>query len=65
MKIYIKSSRDTNSEFNAGWDKAMTLSKGDTYMYDSSRRIYELSLKDPDYATATNAYRSGFAQAVY
>jgi hypothetical protein len=54
-----------NAEQKRGFDKAMTLAKGNTYMYDSSRRIMELAAKDPDYATASNDYKGGFANAVY
>ena len=54
-----------NAEQKRGFDKAMTLANGDTYMYDSSRRIMELAAKDPEYATASNDYKSGFANAVY
>lgn len=54
-----------NAEKQRGWDKAMTLANGDTYMYDSSRRIMELAAKDPDYATASVDYKGGFASAVY
>ena len=59
MKRVIKAS------YQAGYDKAMKLMNYDTYMYDSGKRIYELSKKDPDYADADDAYRSGFASAVY
>ena len=67
MKRYIKSSRNSfeDPEFQAGWNKAMELSEGDTYMYDSTRRIFELADEDPDYETATDAYRAGFGSAVY
>lgn len=54
-----------NAEQKRGFDKAMTLANGDTYMYDSSRRIMELAAKDPEYATASVDYKGGFADAVY
>ena len=67
MKRYIKSSRNSfeDPEFQAGWNKAMELSNGHTYMYDSTKRIFELADKDPEYEAATSQYKSGFAQAVY
>ena len=72
MKRYIKSSRNSfaDPEYKAGWDKARELSTDNgrhsgTYMYDSSNRIFELAAKDPDYKTATDAYRAGFGAAVY
>ena len=54
-----------NTARTAGWNKAMELMHHNTYSYDSSRRIYELSKLDPDYATADDDYRAGFAGAVY
>ena len=36
-----------------------------TYMYDSTRRIFELAAKDEDYESADDEYRSGFAAAIY
>ena len=62
MKRVIISSTDA---YQRGYDKAMELMNYDTYMYDSSRRIYELSKKDPEYETAGTEYRGGFAAAVY
>lgn len=54
-----------NAEQKRGFDKGMTLANGNTYMYDSSRRIMELAAKDPEYAAASVDYKSGFANAVY
>ena len=53
-----------------GYNKAMTLSTHNgfydgTYMYDSTRRIFELAAKDEDYESAGDEYRSGFAAAIY
>lgn len=59
MKKVVKAS------YQDGYNKAMELMNYDTYMYDSSKRLYELSKKDLDYAFSDNNYRSGFAQAVY
>ena len=59
MKRMIKAS------YQEGYDKAMELMNYDTYMYDSTRRIFELMKKDPDYESADNDYRGGFAAAVY
>ena len=54
-----------SNEKKRGYDKAMALAKGNTYSYDSSRRIAELAAKDADYATASTDYKGGFACAVY
>ena len=54
-----------NKEAQRGYDKAMALTYGDTYMYDSSRRIREVAAKDADYPTASDDYKAGFAAAVY
>lgn len=56
--------------YTDGYNKAMALSTGNgfsdgTYMYDSSRRIMELAKQDPDYETANDDYRGGFAACVY
>ena len=53
-----------------GYNKAMTRSTRNgfcdgTYMYDSTRRIFELAAKDENYETASDEYRGGFAAAVY
>ena len=57
--------KNMNASATAGYNKAMELMHYDTYMYDSSRRIYELAQLDPTYANADNDYRGGFAGAVY
>ena len=54
-----------NTEMQRGYDKAMALAGGDTYMYDSSKRIAELAAQDANYASASNDYKQGFATAVY
>ena len=54
-----------NNDKQRGYDKAMALTNGDTYMYDSSRRIREVAAKDADYAAASDNYRAGFAAAIY
>ena len=54
-----------SKEAQRGYDKAMALTKGNTYMYDSTRRIFEVAAKDPDYATASDEYKRGFAGAIY
>lgn len=54
-----------NNDKQLGYDKAMALTYGDTYMYDSSRRILEVAAKDVDYPTASNDYKAGFAAAIY
>lgn len=54
-----------NNDKQRGYDKAMALTHGDTYMYDSSRRIREVAAKDADYATASDDYKGGFAAAIY
>ena len=59
MKRVIKAS------WQDGYDKAMELMNYDTYMYDSTKRIFELMDKDPDYADSDNDYRRGLAAAVY
>ena len=62
MKRLIISSTDS---YQQGYDKAMELMNYDTYMYDSSRRIYELSKQDPNYIDSDLDYKKGFASAVY
>ena len=51
--------------YTDSYNKAMELSRGNTYMYDSSKRIRELSAKDSNYVNATDEYKKGFAVAVY
>ena len=54
-----------NNDKQRGYDKAMALTHGSTYMYDSSRRIREVAAKDVDYAAASDDYKAGFASAIY
>lgn len=51
--------------YRKGYEKAMALTCGNTYMYDSTRRIFEVAAKDPDYADAPLDYKGGFADAIY
>lgn len=56
--------------YTDGYNKAMTLSTRNgfcdgTYMYDSTRRIFEVAAKDPDYTNASLDYKGGFADAIY
>ena len=69
MKRYIKSNSEFG-KFEDGYDKAMKLSTRNgfydgTYSYDSTKRIFELAAKDPDYENSTHDYKRGFAAAVY
>lgn len=55
----------TKADGKRGYNKAVELMRGDTYMYDSSRRIYELQKLDPHYESQSDDYKRGFMQAVY
>ena len=54
----------SNTTYEQGYDKAMALTQGDTYMIPVSVRIREVAAKDEAYASATDEYRMGFGAAI-
>lgn len=58
----------TFTTYQDGFNQAITISqlRGDgTYMYDSSRRMREISQLDPHYEGNTDEYQRGFLAGIY
>lgn len=52
-------------DYERGYNEAMRLMKNNTYMYDSTRRLFEVSKLSLEYENETQEYKRGFVSAVY
>ena len=55
----------TSEDYKRGYDKAYELMRGDTYMYDSTRRLFEVAAKYSPYEHETLEFKHGFVSCVY
>ena len=52
-------------DFKRGYDKAYELAKGNTYSYDSTKRLFELEALYKGYNLESLEFKRGFVACVY